>query len=202
MSRFTWWISLTLQFIQQTLQKVIYILNADKNWNNGICIWIRYLLCWSHRKWKHVYVKAQRLGAHKFCCEKIWYRNSHLFEKIQYSVKLQAKLGTHCFISEKKCCAKWVFYGRIYGGNHDLHCETWFSVTNLTIPQNSCNRYMLPYENLYIIYIHSCLYCGVTKWPYKEKLSPNQKQPEPLHLNRTPLHCEAYSLQQNQTSCT
>lgn len=29
---------LTLQFIQQTLQKVIYILNADKNWNNGICI--------------------------------------------------------------------------------------------------------------------------------------------------------------------
>lgn len=154
MCPFTWWISLTLQFIQQTLQKVIYILNADKNWNNGICIWIRYLLCWSHRKWKHVYVKAQRLGAHKFCCEKIWYRNSHLFEKIQYSVKLQAKLGTHCFISEKKCCAKWEFYGRIYGGNHDLHCETWFSVTNLTIPQNSCNRYMLPYET-FVHYLYS-----------------------------------------------
>lgn len=29
----------SLQLIQQTLQKVIYILNADKNWNNEIiCI--------------------------------------------------------------------------------------------------------------------------------------------------------------------
>lgn len=90
-----------LQFIQQILPKVIYILNADKNWNNEICIWIRYLLCWSHWKWKHVCVVAQRLGINEIFYKAIWWGNSRLYEEIQYDVKSQARLGKRCFIRER-----------------------------------------------------------------------------------------------------
>lgn len=189
-----------LQFIQQILPKVIYILNADKNWNNEICIWIRYLLCWSHWKWKHVCVVAQRLGINEIFYKAIWWGNSRLYEEIQYDVKSRARLGTRCFIREEKCCALWEFCGRIYSVNCDFLWQIWQSFR--IAATDTCSHM----EHLYNIYIHSSLYCCVTKWQNKESLSPKSKAARAssavFHLNRTPLHCGAYSLQQNQTSCT